>query len=154
MQRQLSRGGDSSAKAHGGGGSTGNGVVMRGSAAMMTRSRESSGTNEEGTRDPAAAAAAAAAVLAAAPGTGVVIRVFISGAHASFLHIRVFPSTTAGQVRVRGATTTCRPVMQSVPACLLDAGGDLHFSVCSHLQTLEGVPASLPLSRVDGTHLT
>ena len=34
---------------------------------------------------------------AAAPG-GVVIRVLISGAHASFLHMRVFPSTTAGQV--------------------------------------------------------
>lgn len=34
---------------------------------------------------------------AAAP-SGVVIRVFISGANASFLHMRVFPSTTAGQV--------------------------------------------------------
>lgn len=35
---------------------------------------------------------------AAAAPSGVVIRVFISGANASFLHMRVFPSTTAGQV--------------------------------------------------------
>ena len=39
------------------------------------------------------------AVAPPAAPAGVVIRVLISGPHASFLHMRVFPSTTAGQVR-------------------------------------------------------
>lgn len=41
---------------------------------------------------------------------GVVIRVLISGAHASFLHMRVFPSTTAGQVGL------CEPAKGGVQA--------------------------------------
>ncbi|CAM9975570.1 unnamed protein product, partial [Ectocarpus sp. 8 AP-2014] len=63
-------------------------------AALAARPREGSGET---------AAAAAKENLSpplpvAAPSEGVVIRVLISGAHASFLHMRVFPSTTAGQV--------------------------------------------------------
>ncbi|CAM9860812.1 unnamed protein product [Ectocarpus sp. 12 AP-2014] len=66
-------------------------------AALAARTREGSGVTV------AAAAAAATENLSpplpvAAPSEGVVIRVLISGAHASFLHMRVFPSTTAGQV--------------------------------------------------------
>lgn len=63
------------------------------------------------------------AAAVAAPAAGVVIRVLISGAHASFLHIRVFPSTTAGQVRAsRLSTWGCmcaemKHVLLSVSLC-------------------------------------
>ncbi|CAM9743230.1 unnamed protein product [Ectocarpus sp. 6 AP-2014] len=69
-------------------------VIGDETAALAARPREGSGVT---------AAAAAKENLSpplpvAAPSEGVVIRVLISGAHASFLHMRVFPSTTAGQV--------------------------------------------------------
>lgn len=72
--------------------------------ALAARTREGSGVT--------AAAAAAKENLSppspvAAPSEGVVIRVLISGAHASFLHMRVFPSTTAGQVSGAVASRRC-----------------------------------------------
>lgn len=63
------------------------------------KTEESRSTSAVAVAAPPAPAAAAAAAEEDAAAAGVVIRVLISGAHASFLHMRVFPSTTAGQVR-------------------------------------------------------
>ena len=68
---------------------------------MATRPKEGSGAETEVAAAQAGEARgpAPAVPVPVTPAAGVVIRVLISGAHASFLHMRVFPSTTAGQVR-------------------------------------------------------
>lgn len=66
-------------------------VGAQGDQAAVSKARRGAGASETTTM--------AEGVTAKTRATeGVVIRVMISGAHASFLHMRVFPSTTAGQV--------------------------------------------------------
>lgn len=81
----------------GGGGSSGGNPPCRTSAGngLVGDRATTMATMTMAPREGAGAVTAAAVT----PTAGVVIRVLISGAHASFLHMRVFPSTTAGQVR-------------------------------------------------------
>lgn len=76
------------------------GVDRRASATAIAtagRQEEAAGHGVPGLPEEGAGFSGTAAAAEVAC-DGVVIRVLISGAHSSFLHMRVFPSTTAGQV--------------------------------------------------------